>query len=1520
MNTFAKSLGTVYFFLIAFFYSQAQNVTLQSGPNLLIPRTFHQVNTLPNGNLIIMGGDDGNSLNRTFYASTEIYDLATNTISAGPVLNKNRTQFCSEQLPNGNILVVAGETKSGEYTLSAEILNASTMTWSFTDSIKEFHSKAPAITKMKDGRIMIAGGTTKKVEIFDPETNKWTYGPDMLFAHGEGMTLTLTSNGNIYAMGGTGALKTIEQYNNSTNKWEPRTNTLYSRAYHKVTFISYDYVIITGCDPTVTVENGKNYIERINLNNGYSTAVYNAKQIIAHDAVKMDNDNVLIYQLGNVLNPTNTEFLSEYNTSTNQLVTPQTFSVYGGFHSTITKLGNGKIIAIGGDAGPAGGKNTTQIFNQSSYSGCVPPNTNISITVDNPSDCYGKSASVTIGNLQSGTTYNFYVSGKYIDFVYTSAASYTLTIPADLLSSGDNLFHVEISKWGCPTLRSANTAVISRQIQDPSNVSIASANNVTQFCQGTPVNISVQNPVSTGIYLWSNNSQGNQISVNNATSVTVRHVDNNGCHSKKSNNITLEAVSQKSLNYYSMNICNTASPITLPLEHTIGYWTGTGISNGNIFSPSVAGPGTHILTYNYCTYSTTQTIYVGEIIKPTYSASNINLPSGDTLCSSSYINMTANNLYGTNYRFKFYYDGVLKSQNSLGYNFQYYFYAPLVEGNHTYTFKIYSDNWSVCGQDTVIINKTYYMESSKPVGLTTAVIQDTACVGSGFKIAVVNPVVGEYYSAIYSSYNLEGKRVMTSVPKDTIFIYAPNTPHDPTTRRSLSVVVSANKSCQNYATISSRSIYSYDTINNLLIGDYYQQNELVKPTLVSNYHSFEWDVKGVNSLGKTITPFSYSQTGDQIIKVVSTSRYGCIDTATKTIHISTNIQKPTQASCVFKEDAELGTYESPIISTVDSEGNSIRVALRFSSTTPKEDNIFIYKIDKNGNKLWSINSSLPQYSFNARAMMVNAVVCDENNNIYIGGNYFAKTMNLQNISLTHSEYNESYAHAFIAKITPVGVVEWVYVSESTTTSININNVQTVKHMVYESGMLYMILAQGEYTNLRWKDNQGNIIPMTNSFRNRHSVVALDLAQKNMREISFLSNVNTSGSPSNNVDFSNIISHVYESPNYPDQTSYWYTINIHNKITQLNYFNNSLIIEGYMFGSIGFGNNTYTTNTTTPKELVEFKIKLDVTTGVWSDYQTFASMKVENFDNLYYQNKWLVYDNLSNRYSNTLFKPYWYNTGYVNDPKVLYNTYAIKNDDEYTIESESSIIKMHDSNGTLKWKEIIKGFIISDIALSEDETQLICVGRKNSGGQFMLINGQYSISGGNNDDIAIIGLSASNGTLQWQTSFGAAIKQDRIAFTEFADCNELRIVTKLATNTNYQGLVTDNINFENQTIAANLYYDITLPLAGLCNSTDCSIVTTTPIATSTQTALSNNSRLSAVYPNPSLGEIYVKSLGQHNISDVRVLNLSGVPIKEVNAVEKDEYLLNLEELPSGVYLIEVSLDNQTKAVHKVVLVE
>jgi hypothetical protein len=56
-------------------------------------------------------------------------------------------------------------------------------------------------------------------------------------------------------------------------------------------------------------------------------------------------------------------------------------------------------------------------------------------------------------------------------------------------------------------------------------------------------------------------------------------------------------------------VCATAGPVTLSASHSGGTFSGPGVS-GNVFTPSVAGVGTHTITYTICSATATTTITV----------------------------------------------------------------------------------------------------------------------------------------------------------------------------------------------------------------------------------------------------------------------------------------------------------------------------------------------------------------------------------------------------------------------------------------------------------------------------------------------------------------------------------------------------------------------------------------------------------------------------------------------------------------------------------------------------------------------------------------------------------------------------------------------------------------------------------------------------------------------------------------------------------------------------------------------
>ena len=96
--------------------------------------------------------------------------------------------------------------------------------------------------------------------------------------------------------------------------------------------------------------------------------------------------------------------------------------------------------------------------------------------------------------------------------------------------------------------------------------------------------------------------------------ITYTYIDPNGCTNFQTQQVTVYDIPIVSFTGLLSNYCVDAVPATLTGSPGGGVFSGTGIT-GNIFNPSVAGPGTYTITYTYidghtCTNSSTQTVTV----------------------------------------------------------------------------------------------------------------------------------------------------------------------------------------------------------------------------------------------------------------------------------------------------------------------------------------------------------------------------------------------------------------------------------------------------------------------------------------------------------------------------------------------------------------------------------------------------------------------------------------------------------------------------------------------------------------------------------------------------------------------------------------------------------------------------------------------------------------------------------------------------------------------------------------------
>jgi hypothetical protein len=146
--------------------------TWSSAPDLHVPRLGHSATLLPNGKVLVAGGDSLQSYPNDPYRigtpsppnnSAELFDPATGNWSSTGSLNAGRSGHTATLLPNGEILVVGGYsyTPSGDWWAgiikSAERYDASAALWRNTSDLSVARIGHTA-TLLPNGQVLVAGG------------------------------------------------------------------------------------------------------------------------------------------------------------------------------------------------------------------------------------------------------------------------------------------------------------------------------------------------------------------------------------------------------------------------------------------------------------------------------------------------------------------------------------------------------------------------------------------------------------------------------------------------------------------------------------------------------------------------------------------------------------------------------------------------------------------------------------------------------------------------------------------------------------------------------------------------------------------------------------------------------------------------------------------------------------------------------------------------------------------------------------------------------------------------------------------------------------------------------------------------------------------------------------------------------------------------------------------------------------------------------------------------------------------
>lgn len=337
----------------------AASGTWASAASVRTPRDGHTATLLPNGNVIIAGGENNNQA----LASTEVYSSLTDSWTFSGNLNVARSNASAVLLGSGQILVAGGCVSSclGATTAGAELYNSVNGTWSSTGSMLTARTYF-AMVMEPAGRVLVAGGctglnangcsaVTAKAEYYNPTTGKWIALPPMHVARGS-LTVTRLPNGQFLVAGGINAagnpVSSAELFNPSTGKWTLTGSMNVARDEHTAVLLATGNVLVAGGESAAGPSTGKT--ELYNPATGKWTLSGNLKTARQeHTANMLMNGNVLIAG-GNNVTTNQTTVLSSaelYNPSTGVWSKTGSLSNARVGH-TATLLTSGKVMAVSG--------------------------------------------------------------------------------------------------------------------------------------------------------------------------------------------------------------------------------------------------------------------------------------------------------------------------------------------------------------------------------------------------------------------------------------------------------------------------------------------------------------------------------------------------------------------------------------------------------------------------------------------------------------------------------------------------------------------------------------------------------------------------------------------------------------------------------------------------------------------------------------------------------------------------------------------------------------------------------------------------------------------------------------------------------------------------------------------------------------------------------------------------------------------------------------------------------------------
>ncbi|MDI1447058.1 kelch repeat-containing protein [Polyangium sp. 6x1] len=226
--------------------------------NMIIRRARHTANLLPDGRVLVAGGDKGNDTALEF---ADIYDPNLKKWFQADTMSQSRFGHTATTLKDGRVLVVGGKGFVGgvlNVVATAEIFVPGNNAGSLGMWVPAKPMASPralhTATLLADGRVLVAAGKTSVLvntaEIYDPEIDAWEPAGELnqaRYMH----TATLLDAGRVLVVGGesNGASASAEIWEPGTKTWKTTTPMPRPRTGHTATRLGSGRVLVAGGSP-----------------------------------------------------------------------------------------------------------------------------------------------------------------------------------------------------------------------------------------------------------------------------------------------------------------------------------------------------------------------------------------------------------------------------------------------------------------------------------------------------------------------------------------------------------------------------------------------------------------------------------------------------------------------------------------------------------------------------------------------------------------------------------------------------------------------------------------------------------------------------------------------------------------------------------------------------------------------------------------------------------------------------------------------------------------------------------------------------------------------------------------------------------------------------------------------------------------------------------------------------------------------------------------------------------------------